>query len=720
MLLILLTFVAIALGYVLALAYWGGLTLLRPVLDVIRNKRQSSAPLELVSQQAEVYPTRTQLPEPVLENAGISRNRTIVGLLIVGMVFASLCVLAATGHTTFPSIETFPEVSNDPGSLELFLGKLTATILVYMMQFGFIAFEAGAVRRNYRRQSAVKNLIVFAIAFMAYEFFGWKIQHAFNPQRISSLLDVAFNAGFASTVSLIVANTITERGTLLVNSVSSMATAGLAYPLAAGLLFDGGILSTLWGFVDTAGGCVVHVLGAAFGLCVAFMIGPRSIRQAWYLLGRVEIGGQRDNTLRTIGAFFLWFGWLGFNSGSVLSGASPKVWTSFLVAFTNTSIGASVGGVFGLVVAVANMGVLRTMDTRDLTSGGDLREISHLERVVLGMMGGLVAVTANASRVEPLQAVVEAMLGAFVAMVGSALIVRHAQKLDDPLGAIATHGLAGAVGVLCTGLFRRDVHTAAFPHGHIYSVGVQALGLLIATGIGLALAYFSCASLLALERSRIARRLRLNGPWLRLTSYEEQTGKISTEFWVPEDDRAQALNRVRSGPPKLVPGGDQGWIEAVRVLALSDQQSEESNILLAELDKVLESSYEGRPEEQTALAAIAAVANVARLPMCVRRALAHRDPGRYPELGAVKWEELDPLYTETLVVSMSELAESFAMYEAPFEQPHELRQSFRDAYTFLESVAEKKEPGIRLWKIALAHLGNLEALSSTRQILQGA
>src|SRR5207247_4216632 len=131
--------------------------------------------------------------------------------------------------------------------------------------------ECGAVRKSYRRQSGVKNLIVFAIAFLSYILFGWGIQHRLNNDEdaFRSLLDVAFNAGFASTVALIVANTITERGTLLVNSWCSLMAAGVAYPCVAGLLFKGGPLATRWCFVDTAGGCVVHLLGGMFGLMAA-------------------------------------------------------------------------------------------------------------------------------------------------------------------------------------------------------------------------------------------------------------------------------------------------------------------------------------------------------------------------------------------------------------------------------------------------------------------
>src|SRR5207245_1382943 len=126
---------------------------------------------------------------------------------------------------------------------------------------------------------------------------------------------------------------------------------GLAYPLVSGYLFEGGMLANGLHFVDTAGGCVVHVLGGTFGLMAALWIGPRSKMRAWNLLGKVPIPEGSDNTpLKIIGAFFLWFGWLGFNSGNTNN------WTAFLTAFTNTNIGASAGGLVGLVFAIMRMG----------------------------------------------------------------------------------------------------------------------------------------------------------------------------------------------------------------------------------------------------------------------------------------------------------------------------------------------------------------------------
>ena len=588
--------------------------------------------------------------------------------------------LVVWGAMAIPSSSFFPETEDTINSSDGLLLKLATTMLVYFMQLGFIAFEAGMVKQSYRRQSATKNLIVFGIAFLSYMSWGWRIQTSFNQSSISTLLDLAFNAGFASTVALIVANTITERGTLLINSLCSSVAAGIAYPFLAGLAFHGGPFASAWGFVDTAGGSVVHVVGGAFGLAAALWVGPRSKRRAWYLLGKVRVAEPNDNTPWTvIGAFFLWFGWLGFNSGNAES------WRDFQVAFTNTNVAASAGGLVGLILAVLNRVLVKTAPLSYLSGGGAIREIVKLERVVLGMMGGLVAVTANAMYVEPWEALVEAVIGAAVAIVGSVVMQTYLRRLDDPLGAIATHSFAGTVGILCTAWFRPD----------LADIGTQALGCVMAVGTGCILASLLCVLPFGVERLE-----RYNSQWwqygklLHLTPYEQQTGEFDTE--VPANDIAEALDRVQVVPRVLTGTREvQGWITAVGVLALSGKPNSQVPELFTALDQLLNARFEGSPEEQKAIAAIAARVDVTRLPLCVERISAHRDPER-PEF--TDWKVLAtkaPLYTETLVVTITELAESFRSdfrvlrKSVPAEEFDRMKEASNKARELLKEMAKE-------------------------------
>jgi Amt family ammonium transporter len=625
-----------------------------------------------------VPPMRPPRRPPALPKLKPFRQRlSIASLVIFFSTIALVTALVVLGWWTFPSVSDFPKVNDsDLVRVSDLLRKLTATILVYFMQFGFIAFECGVVRQSYRRQSAVKNLVVFAISFISYMIVGWRIQRNLNGLELTSLLDVAFNAGFASTVALIVANTITERGTLLVNSLCSMVAAGIAYPFLAGLAFEGGYLYNS-GFRDTAGGCVVHVLGGMFGLAAALWIGPRAKRRFWYLLGKPQVAELKDNMpLSVIGAFFLWFGWLGFNSGNA------KDWSDFLVALTNTNIAAAAGGLVGLIIAVANMGMLTTTASSDLSRKSIHREIANLDRIVLGMMGGLVAVTANASLIKPWQAFVEGMIGASVAVLVSAVMVVYLQQhLDDPLGAIATHGLAGTAGVLLTAWFRPDLCT----------IGAQAWGCGVAALLGWSLASVPCAILLGVERLRVGSEWWLYGRLWRLTPYEQQHGATGTEFWVPNEATERARQRILEDPPVVQLGReDKGWIDAVAVLALSDRKT---GHLIVVLNQLLDENYQGSAEEQIALAAIGARANVASLPMCVKRISKHLSAK--PAENVTEWKTLTRVYTETLILTTTQLAESFAaQYRLlRLEQPsnlEEMIEGFVKACDLLKQIGEEE------------------------------
>jgi ammonia channel protein AmtB len=635
-------------------------------------------------------------------------NRSVSSLVIWG-VLAFLGILTALGNRGIPTVSDFPGMSSYPQNdspVDQLDRKLVSTILVYFMQLGFIAFEAGMVRQIYRRASAIKNLIVFSVSFFSYMAIGWHIQRYYNPDAFAGLLDVAFNAGFAATVSLILANVITERGTLLANALCSAVAAGFAYPLLAGIAFSGGALAE-WGFVDSAGACAVHLLGGLMGLGAALWVGTRSKRRAWYLLGQVRVGEHRDNVPWTvIGAFFLWFGWLGFNSGNA------RNWVEFLRAITNTNVGACAGGFVGLIVAMADMSRVSADD--DAASASPLREIANLERIVLGMMGGLVAVTANSGIVEAWQALVEALLGASVAIVGSVLLDRYLRVIDDPLGAISTHAGAGIVGVLCTAIF--------YSKPPVEQLGKQAVGCLIAVALGLCGAFVPCMFLWTAEAWR-GKENRLYGRLLHLTAYEQQTGQLGTEIETPIDDISRARARLRAGPIDSGEHGDEGWMTAVRILALSDEAGVDLRELFEALDAVLAKRWQGSPEEQTALAAISARADIERLPMCVERVLVHQDPSRRPNLDVRRWNLLDDRYKETLIVTISELAESYAARSSSMhgqltsKHLDELDASFAKALEILRNIEDDASEVTRLVRLASDYRKSLKILHASDVVL---
>jgi Amt family ammonium transporter len=375
------------------------------------------------------------------------------------------------------------------------LYRLISTILVYLMQFGFIAFEAGEVRKNYRLESAAKNLLVFITAFGTYVGMSLLRGNWFEDLTHNSLmahqttLELVYHAGFASTICLIIANTITERTSVFANLLLAAASAGFAYPLLSGICWEDGWLSR-FGFTDTAGACVVHLLGGTIGFFSAIMAGSSFRTKAWYLLDKPKERDQRSLIpLTVIGGLFLWFGWLGFNSGNANSHRE------FLTAFRNTSLAVCGGAAASILLFFLSYTALSVYYSRpnhetktfwQRVRGRIVDEfilfyaaIAEWERVIIGVMGGLVCVTANASKITPKQAVAESFIGGMVVVLGSSFIaVKMRRRLDDPTGAFATHALAGLTGVCLL--------TTYYVDGN--SFGIQLFGCCVCICLGWAVA----------------------------------------------------------------------------------------------------------------------------------------------------------------------------------------------------------------------------------------
>jgi ammonium transporter, Amt family len=199
------------------------------------------------------------------------------------------------------------------------------------------------------------------------------------------------------------------------------------------------------GYIDFAGSGVVHMVGGFAGLVGAVVLGPR--------LGRFDNDGPKPQghniVLVALGTFILWFGWYGFNPGSTLGAiglsapASPGAefgmrnlaFVAALVA-TNTTLSAAFGGVTGLVLSI--------LIDKEMNLGVTLNAV----------LGGLVAVTAGCSVLEPWGAVITGISGSLVVYGVSKLLIKL--KIDDPIDAFAVHGAGGLIGVLLTGLFAMD------------------------------------------------------------------------------------------------------------------------------------------------------------------------------------------------------------------------------------------------------------------------
>jgi Amt family ammonium transporter len=208
------------------------------------------------------------------------------------------------------------------------------------------------------------------------------------------------------------------------------------YPIFGNWVWGGGWLAMLGknfglghGHVDFAGSSVVHMTGGVTALVGAWMIGPR--------LGKYNKDGSpnpivgHNIPMAIVGTFILAFGWFGFNAGSTLSGADLRIG----VIATNTMLASATGA----VAATLWMWILRFKKPDP-------------SMMCNGMLAGLVAITAPCAFVNSVSASIIGLI-AGVLVVEAALFIERKLKVDDPVGAIAVHGVNGAWGCLALGLF---------------------------------------------------------------------------------------------------------------------------------------------------------------------------------------------------------------------------------------------------------------------------
>jgi Amt family ammonium transporter len=200
----------------------------------------------------------------------------------------------------------------------------------------------------------------------------------------------------------------------------------LVYSVNCFMLWGGGWWAGQ-GAVDYSGGYVIHLAAGTTGFVAAAVVGPR--------LARDRSHGVPNNLLLvSVGAGILWLGWNGFNGGDpYFAGADAAA------AVLNTN----------LCTAVA----LLTWMFLDMF-GTQARKPTLLGSVN-GMIVGLVAITPAAGFVNGLGAMVLGLIASAIVWTAWNHLsrVRPFNRVDDALGVVYTHGIAGLAGGLLVGIF---------------------------------------------------------------------------------------------------------------------------------------------------------------------------------------------------------------------------------------------------------------------------
>jgi Amt family ammonium transporter len=366
-----------------------------------------------------------------------------------------------------------------PGDLTFLVGNLwimIAAAFVFLMHLGFATIESGFSQSKNVINVLFKNVAIVGIGLLSYYFIGFNLMYpgeefagsffgfagffastdaagmtsAYNP-AYTYWTDFIFQAMFAATAATIVSGAVAERIKLKPFLVFATVLVAVCYPIVGMWKWGGGFLDAReTPFYDFAGSTLVHSVGGWAALVLAFMVGPRLGK---YKDGKVNTIPPHSVPLATIGAFLLWFGWFGFNGGSVLS-ADPG---AVSLVFVTTCLGAA-GGIFGAMLGSSFM--MKSLD---------------LGMVLNGILAGLVGITAGADQFSPGNAIVVGLIAGFL-VVAAVLFIDNKLKIDDPVGAISVHLVCGIWGTLAVGLFGNLASGAQF---WSQFVGVAATGVFV-------------------------------------------------------------------------------------------------------------------------------------------------------------------------------------------------------------------------------------------------
>lgn len=350
---------------------------------------------------------------------------------------------------------------------------MIATTMVFIMHLGFASLEAGLTRSKNTINILFKNTIIPAIGLLTYAFVGFNLMYpgaeyagsffgfagfgltlpeGWDTSNYNAgytyFTDFIFQAMFAATAATIVSGAVAERVKLGPFIFFSILYVGICYPIVGMWKWGGGFLNTLeTPFYDFAGSTIVHSVGGWGALIGAALLGPRIGK--YTSRGMTAIPGH-SIPLATFGVFLLWFGWFGFNGGSVLS-ADPGLVSK---VFVTTSMAAAAGAFGALIVSYA------MFKTYDITM------------VLNGILAGLVGITAGADQMGVNSSIIIGLIGG--GLIVLAVVFFDKIKVDDPVGAISVHLVGGIWGTLAVGIFGDLASVSQFIS---QLIGVASVGL---------------------------------------------------------------------------------------------------------------------------------------------------------------------------------------------------------------------------------------------------
>jgi len=322
---------------------------------------------------------------------------------------------------------------------------LIGAVLVFFMQAGFAMVETGFTRAKNAGNILMKNLMDFCIGTVMFVALGAGILmgesmffgligrpdlQIFTDYANFNYSDFVFNLVFCATAATIVSGAMAERTKFSAYCIYSAVISLIVYPVEAHWLWGGGWLDQL-GYIDFAGSSVIHMVGGITSFIGASILGPRigkyvTDKKSGKKIAKAIPG--HSLTLGALGCFILWFGWYGFN------GAAAKNVTQLGSILLTTTIAPAIATCVAMSYTWIKNGK------------------PDISMSLNGALGGLVAITACCANVDALGATIIGAVAGFL-VVFAVEFIDMKLYVDDPVGAIAVHGVNGIWGTIAVALF---------------------------------------------------------------------------------------------------------------------------------------------------------------------------------------------------------------------------------------------------------------------------
>ena len=408
------------------------------------------------------------------------RAKCLAGMLVMAAVVAIPTIAGAQDGPAFDPAGALPTTGDGYGLNLLWI--IIGAALVIFMQAGFALVETGFCRAKHAAHVVSTNLVIFGLGFVGFFLIGFPLMFGgysypgyfgFDEALGSSMIGsgswvfawwswdaVALNdipsallpavaafflymVAFMDTTATIPTGSMAERWKWKAFVGWGLFCGAIYYPLFGAWTWGGGWLSQLgnslelgFGYVDFAGSGIVHATGGAAALAGAIVLGPR--------IGKYGKDGKpralpgHNIPMAMLGTFILLFGWFGFNAASTFAATDVR----FTVAAVNTGI----AGAFGLIACMFYVWVRSGKPDPAMMANG--------------LLAGLVAITAPCAFVSPWAAAIIGIIAGIIVVEAVYFIERRG--VDDPVGAVAVHGVCGTFGALCVGLFANGEYGAGW------------------------------------------------------------------------------------------------------------------------------------------------------------------------------------------------------------------------------------------------------------------